>query len=235
MAVGCVHGNFADQKVLSHVLAFAERFKPEVRFDLGDVADTTAFRSGARGTPDESADPRVDYCAAVDWLERYQPTHIAWGNHDARLVELARHPNGLVSYAATEVWNHMQGVVEKLGAKQVPYDFERGWFEMGGTFWGHGYWYNMQAVRDHAEYLGGPCVIAHLHKPESIPGRTRKNSMSHCVGTLSTISAHHYARRRRATSQWGPGVVFGELCKNEARLWLASGPAGGAPVFPPGL
>ena len=235
VAIGCTHGRHINQAIADQVLAFVRDYRPEVRFHLGDVIDTAAFRSGAKGTSDESDDVRGDYDAGIKFLEAYEATHIAWGNHDWRLVELARSPSGIVAYASTEVWNHMQSVAEKLSAKTVPYDYEHGWFDLGGTYWGHGYWYNVNALRDHAEYLGGPCVMAHLHRVQQLPGRTRNPSKSFCVGTLADIDAMHYARRRRATSEWSHGVVFGEICKTESRLWVAEARKGGTLVFPPGL
>jgi hypothetical protein len=232
MAVGCTHGDLGNKDIQKQVLKFKDDFKPHVRFDLGDIVDTAAFRTGAVGTPDETHDVENDYLHAIQWLKKYQPTHISWGNHDDRLPHLMSHPNALISYAAGQVWHHLQDTTKELKALTVPYDYEHGWFEMGGHYWGHGYWYNMQAVRDTAEYLGGPVVMAHLHHPEQTPGRTRKGSTSYCVGTLADIDSMKYARRRRATSRWGHGVVFGEICDTEAQLWLASCPKGGSLRFP---
>jgi hypothetical protein len=232
MAVGCTHGELAHAGIQEQVLKFCKAFKPEIRMDLGDVLDTAAFRRGAKGTPDEARDPAPDYWAAVRWIERYEPTHIAWGNHDVRLLDLAESPNGIIAHAASSLWHSLQDTAAKIKAKTVPYDFEKGWFELGGTFWGHGYWYNEQALRDHAEYLGGPVVMAHIHTPQELVGRTRRPSKSYCVGTLADIDKLSYARRRRATSRWGHGLVFGEISDTESRLWLASCPKGEKLHFP---
>lgn len=207
------------------MLKFAKKFKPEIRFELGDVFDTTAMRSGARGTKDESRPLAPDYNAGLRWLERYEPTHISWGNHDWRIYELQDHHNAVISDCATTLWNRVMDQTKHI--KQVPYDFEKNWFELGGYFWGHGFWYNEASVRDHAEYLGGPLVMAHLHHPQIQVGRTRKFSPSFCVGTLANVEAMGYARRRRATARWGHGVVWGEVCENDAMLHLTfCGPNG---------
>lgn len=236
MAIGCTHGEYLEPNVANQVLAFAASWKPEIRYHLGDIADTAAFRSGATGTPDEAADPQADCDASIRFVEAYRPNRVAWGNHDWRLVEMARHPKGIVAFAATQAWNQLQKIiVDRLRAKTVAYDYEHGWFDEGGVFWGHGYWHNVNALRDHAEFLGGPCVIAHLHRRQQLPGRTRKNSMSFCVGTLADEDKMKYARRRRATSEWGPGLVFGEMCDTESYLWLVGGEKRGLLHFPPGL
>jgi hypothetical protein len=236
VAIGCTHGYKASRPRLKEVLAFVNRYQPEYRFELGDIVDTEAFRSGAKGTADEGKDPRPDQQSGLEWLDAYAPTHISWGNHDVRLLELSNHPSAIVAYAASTLWHQLTSKADELKAKTVPYDIGKGWHRLGGVFWGHGYMYNINAVRDHAEMLSGPVVMAHLHKPEVVPGRTLNNSMSYCVGTLSDIDSHHYARRRRATLAWGHGCVWGEICesknKPESKLYLTTSAAGEPLRFP---
>lgn len=232
VSVGCSHGDMANKKSQQQVLDFCDRFKPDIRVELGDVVDTAAFRSGARGTPDEATKVEPDEFAAISWLERYHPNFITWGNHCDRLRSWQSSPNAIVSYAAGKLWNQLEETARKLKAKTRDYDFATGWFEIGGTFWGHGYWFNEAAVRDTAEYLGGPVVIAHLHTPQQVQGRTRLWTPSFCVGTLSDVPSMHYARRRRATSRWGPGCVYGYVSDKSSQLWLASCEPGGILTFP---
>ncbi len=234
-AIGCSHGDLADKSRLDEVMKFVSRFDPKIRFDLGDVMDTAAFRNGAKGTKDEAMPIEPDNLAAVDWIRRYRPTHISWGNHDWRLVEWRGHHNATLAYAAGIVWNKLEDAAKEVGALTVPYDYEKGWFELGGRAWGHGYWYNEAAVRDHAEYLGMPVVMAHLHRALSERGRTRADTTSFCVGLLADIDKMNYARRRRATSRWSAGIVFGEVCEGDAALWLATGAKGKPIHFPPGI
>lgn len=231
-AVGCLHGNLVNPGIQKQVLAFVKDFKPEIRFELGDVLDTAAMRAGAKGTPDEGKSLKQDYIAGVHWLKQYEPTHISWGNHDARIVELCEARSAVVAQAAESVWEELQKTVRSLKAKTVPYDYEHGWFEMGGTYFGHGYWYNEASVRDHAEFLGGPVVMAHLHYAQQVSGRTRNPSPSFCVGTLANIEAMHYARRRRATARWSHGIVWGEICDKASNLNLTYCPKGGSLRFP---
>jgi hypothetical protein len=232
MAVGCSHGELADKNIQKQLLAFRDRFKPEVRFELGDLVDTAAFRAGARGTPSENTKIEPDEFAAFRWLQQYEPTHIAWGNHDWRLVKFMASQNAILSYASAKLWHGLQTEAAKLHAKTVPYDIEEGWFDMGGTYWGHGYWYNEASVRDHSEYLGGPCVIAHLHRAEQSEGRTRFGSNSFCVGLTAEPKKMEYARYRRATSRWTHGCVFGEIGQRSSHLWLAKCRPGESLIFP---
>jgi hypothetical protein len=235
MAIGCSHGEFADKDRLDEVIAFRDRFQPDIRFDLGDLIDTAAFRSGAQGSKDAARDPVPDRIAACDWIRRYEPTHVSWGNHCWRLVEWQGHPNAVVSYAASTVWEELQKAIRDVGAKTRPYHIEKGWFHMGGVAFGHGYMHNQNAVRDHAEMIGGRVVMAHVHTPEQVPGRVIGAGPSFCVGTLADVDQMHYADRNRSKTRWGAGIVFGEISQKEAHLWLVSAKPGQPLRFPPGL
>lgn len=233
VAIGCTHGGYLSLPIAKQVVQFAKDFKADIRIHLGDLADTAAFRRGSKGTKDQLDDVRRDQRAALDFAQQYEPTHLTWGNHDWRLMEHAEDPDGRVKFAAQECWNKLAGTVRELHCKTTDYDMDKNWFEIGGTFWGHGFWYNMTAVRDTAEFLGGPVVMAHLHRPYEESGRTRKRSRSFCVGMLADGREMTYARRRRASSQWGHGLVFGEVSGNEAHLWLAQSDLGKPLHLPP--
>src|SRR6187549_3809307 len=155
-AIGCTHGDHVDWKVYEHCIAFMTRYKAEIRVHLGDVFDTAAFRSGARGTKDESRPIAPDYNAGIRAIEMLKPTHVTDGNHDVRLLDLATCSSAIVAHAAMSLWADYQGVLRKLGAKTKGYDVIHGWFKIGGHYWGHGYQYNESAVRDTAEMLGAP-------------------------------------------------------------------------------
>jgi hypothetical protein len=235
VAVGCTHGDLADTKRLNEVMAFVRRFDPHYRFELGDLIDTAAFRSGSKGTKDEAHPIEPDKIAGVEWIKRYKPTHLSWGNHCWRLVEWRTHYNAVLAYAAGVVWNALEDATRDVGALTVPYHIKQGWFYLGGYAWGHGYMYNESAVRDHAEMTGSPVVMAHLHRALQERGRTLTEKPSFCVGTLMDVDKAHYAERRRATTRWGAGVVFGEICKEDSYLWIATGQTGEPIHFPPGL
>jgi len=232
LACGCSHGDLANKERLAEVLAFKQTYKPKYVVELGDLMDTAAFRSGARGTADESVPVAPDTLAACDWIRALEPTHVAYGNHDWRLRHWMEHPNAILSHAATVVWNALDDTVKSVGAITVPYDIDDGWFKLGAHYWGHGYMFNEHAVRDHAEMLGGPVVMAHVHVPQQVPGRVRGAQGSFCVGTLADVKKLSYARTRRNTTRWNGGCVWGEVCENESRLWLSEGVGLGPIQFP---
>lgn len=235
MAVGCSHGDLAHPSALQDVLEFKRRFQPEVRFELGDLVDTRPFRSGAAGSVDEGQRPRDDHAAALRWLRQYEPTHLAWGNHDWRLHELREHPKAIVAELADRLWQELVNAAREISCQTRPYDIEDGWFEMGGVAFGHGFMFNENSVRDHAEMLGMPVVMAHLHRPQQVEGRTLRDTPSFCVGALADDRKLTYGRRRRASVTHGHGIVYGEVSDSEAHLWLIRAGNGERFHFPPGI
>ncbi len=235
LAVGCSHGDRASLPHLKQVLDFKRKFKPHIIVHLGDYLDTATFRRGAAGTKDECADIELDSRAGLDFLEELEPNVITEGNHDARIVDFLDDPKAIVRYAANELRRQIIKCVTKLKAKLTPYELHANWVRIGGHFWGHGFWHNVSALRDSAEFCGGPVVQAHLHRPAMLAGRTLTPSQSFCVGYLGEWSKFGYAHRRRASAEWGHGVVFGEVSDTESQLWLASSANGKPIAFPPGM
>jgi hypothetical protein len=235
MAIGCSHGEFVHPAIRKQVLEFRRRFKPEVRFELGDLIDTACFRSGAQGTKDEARSPRDDQAAATRWLQEYEPNRIAWGNHCTRLYDLQDHPKAIVAELARRMWHDLTDQAAKLKAKTVPYDIEEGWFEEGGYCWGHGYMYNLSALRDHAEMNGMPTVMAHLHYAHQVEGRTRKDTPSFCTGAIADDRNLKYGRRRRNSLTHGHGIVYGEMSDKQSYLWLIRSKNNEPLHFPPNV
>jgi len=219
------------------VLGFKARYKPRLTYDLGDIIDTAAFRNGAKGSKDETTEIEPDELAAEQWILEYAPDRITWGNHDWRLQEWRGHHNAVISYAANAVWNKLQSAVAKVGAQTRPYILKDNWFFEGGVHFGHGFYYNVAAVRDHAETTGTNTVIAHLHRAEMQAARVLKNCAGYCVGTLANVDKMSYADRQRAKLGWSAGLVFGELDieNSRSRIWQVRAEPGEPLIFPPGL
>lgn len=219
MAVGCSHGNLADQSALKAALDFKKRWKPDTTLHLGDAFDMAALRSGAKGTADESKDIDEDWKAGQSFLERLQPDLIFYGNHEDRISRLTHSPNALVKLAALRCQQALQDVAKSVHAKIVPYDIETGWRQYGDTLFGHGYMFNEMAIRDHAE-LVGKCVIAHLHRVGQERARRLGGATGYCVGMLADKTKMDYAKHQKAKTKWSNGWSFFEYCDDETVIWL---------------
>lgn len=216
----CSHGHLADPSALRAVLDFKRKWKPELCWHLGDFLDLAALRSGAKGTSDESKSILDDFKFGFDFIRALEPQKLFVGNHEDRLLALAQSPSAVISFAASQAFGAIQDEAQKLRAEIVPYDVETGWRPLGDALAGHGYMFSENAIRDHAEMTGKKTVIGHLHTVGQANGRCIGAPAGYCVGTLSSIHAMAYARRRRASLRWSQGFAWGEYNDREAVIYL---------------
>ena len=209
LAVGCSHGNHINPVAAAAVLKFRDSFKPHTVAHLGDFVDTAAFRNGAKGSSDESTPIGPDIDAGCKFLQQLRPTIILNGNHEIRLWKLQDHHNAIVSDCAMNIVSRLQKQAKALKAEYV-----EGWsirdFRMIGNYKVmHGYIFNENSCRDHAEAEGN-IIFAHTHRAGMAKGRRSDNPTGISVGTLSTIPNMDYANARRATHAWSGGFCWGE-------------------------
>ncbi len=223
IAIGCSHGHLQDPTAIKAVLGFVDRWKPATRIHLGDFLDTAAFRTGARGSKDEAISLKDDLASGLQLLYDFRATHILNGNHEDRLWRDMDHWQVIRAECACALVGEIRGVAQKLRAKYVEeYDITnaKAMFRFGDTNFLHGYMFNENGIRDHAEHFGRS-VIAHLHTPGEARARRSDASTATCVGTLADISRLGYAKTRRSTARWGAGFVWGEYNERECVTWLA--------------
>lgn len=219
MAVGCSHGNRIDPIASEAALRFKKEFKPHTVIHLGDFMDTACLRSGARGTPDESEPLRPDIEYGLDFIEKLGCSIVLCGNHEDRLWALARHSTTIIAELAGSVISEIELTCQKIKAELVPYHVLRGYREVGGYKYLHGYWYNINAARDAAESYGN-CVFAHTHTTAMAKGRRLDNPTGFNVGTLTNIPNMDYATKRRQTMAWSQSFLAGEYAGDKSQLWL---------------
>ena len=223
-ACGCSHGDLADPEALKAILRFRNHWNPETCIHLGDAFDTTAFRAGARGTKDEAAPVQPDLLSGIAFLKALRPDVFLCGNHEDRLWNLMEHPNAIVSALATDIVHDIEFTCRKLKCRVVPYNY-KAFVRLGDTKFLHGYLFNEQCCRDHAEAFGS-CVFAHAHRAGQAYGRRWDNPLGTCVGTLMRISAATYAKARRSTLAWSQGFAWGYYSDTRTITWLHTQPQG---------
>ena len=224
LAVGCSHGVHADPKAIAAVLKFRDSFKPDSCVHLGDFCDTAAFRSGAKGTNDESEPIQPDVDGGIEFLERLRPTLVFCGNHEDRLWRLQHSSNAILSHCAAGVIGEIEKACKGLKAELVPWTGIHQGRVIGGYRFMHGVFFNENATRDHAEAYGN-VIHAHTHRAGVAKGRRSDNPTGFSVGTLTRMGAMDYAKARRATMAWSGGFVWGEYTDNQAVLWLHEQPS----------
>lgn len=221
--VGCSHGEFIDPVACNAVLAFKERWKPDITGHLGDFLDTTAFRSGAKGTADESRSIEPDIELGLNFLRDLHPSYIFCGNHEARLWHLAKSPNAIVRKCAEDIILRIRVRASLCNAELIETWGIAGWRQIANYKFMHGYMFSENSCRDHAEAHGN-IVFAHTHRAGIAKGRRDDSPTGMCVGTLSNIPNMDYAQARRATLSWSGGFVWGEYCEDRCVLWLHEQP-----------
>jgi hypothetical protein len=119
-----------------------------------------------------------------------------------------------VAHCCTAAKSEIYNACKDLKAKWVPYDIEKGWHDLGGTAFGHGFMHSEAAVRDHVEMVRKPIVMGHLHRVDRVAGRSFGAPVGWSIGCLADIGSMHYARRQRSVTRWQHGVAWGEYVES---------------------
>jgi hypothetical protein len=216
IAVGCSHGVMIDPRAKAAVLEFKSRFKPKRVFHLGDWCDTSALRAGAKGTEDEGKPICPDIDIGFEFLEELGVTDCTMGNHDERPYRFLNHHNAVVKgFSSLLVYGDgkrtlgIEGEMKRMKINWVNTWSNRNHISAYGWKWMHGYMFNVNCARDHAEAHGNVC-FAHAHTPMMQQGRRDDHPTGICVGTLANIPNMDYAKARRQTLAWGQAIVYGE-------------------------
>lgn len=164
---------------------------------------------GAKGTPDESEPIGSDIEQGLQFLERLGVTDCTMGNHDERPWRFLKSNSAIVRELAEGMVKEVEQRMKRLRINWVNTWDIRSYIKAYGFKWMHGYMYNENVARDHAEAHGN-VVFAHAHTAMLQKGRRDDNPTGICVGTLSNIPAMTYAKQRRKTLSWSQAIVWGE-------------------------
>ena len=221
VAIGCTHGALIHKRAEKAALAFIDDYKPETRVHGGDWTDQTAWRSGAAGTPDETANIELDLRAGIRFVESMRATHLLNGNHDRRIYKNLASPNAIVAHAAGCILNEMRSMVNRLGCGWIEtYDIRKSHFLLGNTRVCHGWMYGLAATRQHADALGN-VIFFHTHRLNQEHGRRLDRPLGTNGGYLADEDKLEYSHGRVATLAHQHGLVFGEYSDTECKTWIA--------------
>ena len=218
LAVSCSHGHLANLGALKAALDMKRRWiRPnsgDKVLHLGDFLDLSSLMGSARKDPDNperSISIREDFDAGLNFVRQLAPNYLYEGNHEHRLTALQTSPSAIVAHCCMSAKSEIYNVCKDLKAEWVPYDIEKGWRDLGGTAFGHGFMFSeSSAVRDHVEMTRKPVVIGHLHRIDRSSGRSFGAPVGWTIGCLADIGSMHYARRQRSVTRWQHGVAWGE-------------------------
>jgi len=200
------HGCHADPPTMRAFWAFLALWKPEIRVAGGDHFDFSHLRTKAsEGERYESG--QQDFQWGLDFLRRFKPSHVAWGNHDARAWQLLDCPNANVRVQAERMIEEMEDAV-KTAKVVIPYD-KRQFIQIGNLKVIHGFSHGENAVR-RAAAVYGRVLHGHIHRAESvrIDGIDVREAFS--SGCLCKVDLK-YNSRSLGTLRHENGWAYGEI------------------------
>lgn len=213
LACTCTHGSEADPRALDAILRLREAWKPDFVLHLGDAIDARALRSGARkdsDSADHGADLADDLMQGLSFLRELKPDVYLFGNHEARLTELAHSPNAVLSYAASSVLSRIDEEMAKIDCHTIPYHgvHRKGIYMLGDTGFTHGAVYNVSAARDTAEIVGHSIVMGHTHRVAMESARIHARAIGYNIGCGIRLDIG-YSANRRQTLGWRHAAAYG--------------------------
>jgi gamma-glutamylcyclotransferase (GGCT)/AIG2-like uncharacterized protein YtfP len=181
------HGPLIDKEGRDLLLKFVKDHRPDYRWHGGDVFDFAQIRKGASEEEKEHS-LSEDLKAGIEFLNRFEPHVVTWGNHDVRLDDLAEHGSSRAIYDLARMLKaKVEKKVRDLGITDYPYDVRDGWHRYTPTRRiGHGYKSTMYPAKAHHVCFGST-ITGHVHSfdhhvPEHIDG-----GESYTCGSLSQI------------------------------------------------
>lgn len=157
------HGDQADPATMKAFWRFLHEWKPTIRIAGGDHFDFRHLRSKA-GEGERYESGQRDFQAGLDFLRKFKPTHVAWGNHDDRVWQLLSSPNGNVRDQAEAMIEEIEDACG--GADTIPYD-KRKYHIIGNLKIVHGFSHGEGAVRKSAQVYGR-VLHGHIHRAETV-------------------------------------------------------------------
>lgn len=227
VAFGDTHGDMVHKPTLESLLQFIKEFKPHYKIHLGDLFDYRALRKGITAQESDAYDDlRNDTLMGHTILRETQPNVFLMGNHDHRIVRvMEEHSNGLMREAAATGIARLEETCRKTKTQIIPYHYNKGIYNIDNIYFTHGYTANQRSVAQHAEYFGNginsSVIMGHLHRVESMPGKSHGRATGYSVGCICNYEAMTYAAHRLATSMWEHAWCYGITSDKGHQIWIA--------------
>ena len=211
-----LHGDNQNRDAVAALLKFTDDlFRPDIRIFGGDLFDFRNIRKGV-GAAERQDSMANDVDAGLEFLRAFKPNIFLLGNHDARLWETAKfHESGIVRDAAQNGVRDIEARCRQLKCKILPYESNKGFFDLGKVRFIHGYHTGIYATKKHAEIYsppGGIVLHGHTHAIQlhSIPRLGGGRGMG--VGCLARLDMD-YNKSHTARMSHSHGFAYGYVDK----------------------
>lgn len=206
------HGDMADAASVDALWSFIADWKPEIRIHAGDNFDFRNLRKGA-SDDEKAASLAEDWEAGADFLRRFfdggKSKHFLRGNHDERIYDFQNSATGMMRDYARDGIKRLKAIVQKSGAKMLPYDSDLGVLDLGKLSVIHGYHAGVGACRMHANIYRN-CIFGHVHTIESAPVSAREPAEARSIGCLCRRDMD-YINKKTGKLRWAQGWAYGLL------------------------
>lgn len=205
MAAFDSHGDQADPPTMRAFWQFLSIWQPEIRIAGGDHFDFRHMRAKA-GEGERYESGQRDFQAGLDFLRKFKPTAVCFGNHDDRVFQQLQHPNGNVRDTAQAMVDEIEDACGD--ADVLPYD-KRKYITIGNLKVIHGFAHGENAVRKSAAVYGR-VLHGHIHRAECvrIDGVDVREAFS--SGCLCRVDLP-YNSRSLGTMRHENGWAYGEV------------------------
>ncbi|MFN7452443.1 MAG: hypothetical protein ACK5R5_06045 [Alphaproteobacteria bacterium] len=153
------HGDMRCPSTLAAFFEFIDYFKPQIRIGMGDHFDFRHKREGA-SVEDQYASGRSDLDCGLEFLRKFKPTHICWGNHDDRVWRALKHPNQNVADDAERIIGEIEHATKSATFKKSYSVFE--YLKIGDLKIIHGV-ANSEAALKRQAAIYDKVINGHLH------------------------------------------------------------------------
>lgn len=216
VVVGDNHGDHECRKASAVFFDFLKAWKPTVRIHNGDCWDFAALRKGA--TDDEKqASLGDDIAAGAEFMRRLRPTHVNFGNHDARIFDALDSKDGpLVDLAARFV----DEIHECVGDAKLLHYGKRKVLVYGDTTILHGVHSGASAAKQVA-LTYGKSIMNHVHRFDTATVPRLKDTVGHTNGAMCELD-QRYNRAQAGTLAQAQGWLYGlKLASGELIIYQA--------------
>lgn len=215
------HGELGDSDSLAALFAYCKDFKPDIRIGGGDHFDCAALRKGAMDEMEGVRSINDDMAAGKDFLSRFRPTHVTWGNHEYRLENLARsHRSSVVRDFCADKFEEINRAARKGGAKTIlPYRRDKP-LRIGPITTHHGIGSDLTKMGMFYGSEGGLFLCGHGHTGQQVNLPKFGRGAAYMAPALAQLDLLEYSENRLNAAKHNNGFIAGWFKGTEWKAWI---------------
>jgi hypothetical protein len=215
------HGELGCPDALSALYAYCDDFKPDLRLGGGDHYDCAPLRKGAMNEMEGVRSIKDDLTAGHEFMRRFRPTHLLWGNHEYRLEKLARsHSSSVVRDFCSDTFSEMNRVARKCGAKVIlPYRRDKP-LRIGPITCHHGIGSDLTKMGMFYGTEGGLFLCGHGHTGQQVNLPKFGRGAAYMSPALAQLDLLDYSENTLSAAKHNNGFIAGWFKDKEWKAWI---------------